>query len=63
MEAHRKWLSGHCQKTIGYLNPGDEYNAGTREGFRAALEWTRKHAYGRNALDVIRIINKELEDR
>lgn len=34
-----EWLSGHCQTTEGYLNPGDFYDTGAEDGWKAALEW------------------------
>ena len=43
MKAYKKWLSGHYRKTVNYPNPGDEYNAGAKQGWRAALECAKDH--------------------
>jgi len=56
MKAFEEWWSK--QEVSGY-NPGSQY--AYEMAWRAALEWAKNHAYGRDSLSVIRLIKKELE--
>ena len=42
MKEFGKWQEKREVKTIGYLNNSSAYNAGEKNGWRAALEWAIK---------------------